>query len=355
MPGSRLSVLAGVLLALACAPDNPTALRTEGLPARFDSFTLPEAVPVSIDILPNIIVGGDPGTPSAAVRAASAVSFDRIVQIRSNNPTVLPFLSSAATIPAFGTGGRLLLIAQPVSVPTVVTIFATGGGVTVSADLTVNPPGTPPPAPTLSTYTVSPQTVAGGTTTTGTITLPAPAPAGGLAIDLFTRLPGTATVPPSVTVPAGANRVSFPISTFVGFPNSTTSVLLTAQNGNTVISSSVNVVTGSTSTTTPPPPPPPPSTAPTAPALVSPSSDARFTRGSTLSFDWSDVSGAASYTIQIGSKDNFPSPLVASRSVTTSQVSISSLPTMTMWWRVRAIASDGTAGAWSAVRRFELK
>ena len=29
--------------------------------------------------------------------------------------------------------------------------------------------------------------------------------------------------------------------------------------------------------------------------------------------------------------------------------------TMTMWWRVRAIASDGTVGACSAVRRFELK
>ncbi|HJQ12659.1 MAG TPA: hypothetical protein VJ840_16640 [Gemmatimonadaceae bacterium] len=351
IPRSRLSVLAGVLLALACAPDNPTAVETMRLSARFDSFTLPEAVPVSIDILPNVIVGGDPGTPSAAVRVAESVSFDRIVQIRSNNPTVLPFLSSGATVPAFGTAARLLLIAQTVSVPTVVTIFATGGGVTVSADLTVNPPGTPPPAPTLSTYTVSPQTVAGGTTTTGTITLPAPAPAGGVAIDLSSRVPGSATVPPTVTVPAGADRVSFPISTFAGFPNSTTSVLLTAQNGNTVISSSVNVVTGSTTTTTPPPT----GTVLTAPSLVSPSSDARFTRGSTVSFDWSDVGGAASYNLQIGNKDTFPSPLVASRTVTTSQVSISSLPTMTMWWRVRAIASDGSTGPWSTVRRFELK
>ena len=350
MPRSRLSVLVGALLALACAPENPAALKTTGSQARLDSFTLPEAVPVSISILPNVIVGGDPGTPSAAVFVDSAVPFDRIVQIRSNNPTVLPFLSSAATVPAFGTGARLILIAQTVSAPTVVTIFATGGGVTVSADLTVNPPGTPAPAPTLSTYTVNPQTVAGGTTTTGTITLPAPAPAGGVAIDLFTRIPSSATVPASVTVPAGADRVSFPISTFPGFPNSTTSVLLTAQNGNTVISSSVNVVTGSTTTTTPPA-----ATALSAPALVTPSADARFPAGSTVNFDWSDVTGAASYNIQIGNKDTFPSPLVASQTVTTSQASISSLPKITMWWRVRAVASDGSVGAWSAVRRFELK
>jgi hypothetical protein len=67
------------------------------------------------------------------------------------------------------------------------------------------------------------------------------------------------------------------------------------------------------------------------------------------------VAGAASYNLQVGSKDTFPSPLVANKTSTASQLSVSGLPTMTMWWRVRAVASDGSFGSWSSVRRFELK
>jgi hypothetical protein len=355
MSVSRLSLLAGALLVAACTPDNPTAVERTSLHTGFD-ISLPEATPVSFDILPNVVVGGDPGTPSAAVFVEGVTSFDRTVQIRSNNPQVLPFLSTAATVPAFGTGARVLLISEAVTVPTVVTIFATGNGVTVSADFMVNPPGTPPPAPTLSAYTVNPQTVSGGTTVTGTVTLPAPAPAGGLPIDLTSRVPGSATVPATVTVPAGASSVSFPISTFAGFPNSTTTVALDARNVNTVVSSFVNVVTGGTNPTpTPTPSPTPTPTALAAPSLVSPSADARLARGSTVTFDWGDVAGAASYNLQVGTKDTFPSPLVANKTSTASQLSVSGLPTMTMWWRVRAVASDGSFGSWSSVRRFELK
>jgi hypothetical protein len=92
-----------------------------------------------------------------------------------------------------------------------------------------------------------------------------------------------------------------------------------------------------------------------APALVSPAADSRFTPGTNITFDWSDASGAASYTIQIDDKDTFPAPLVATQTVTASQFSTAALPTTTMWWRVRANSSSGTAGPWSTVRRFEVK
>jgi hypothetical protein len=90
-----------------------------------------------------------------------------------------------------------------------------------------------------------------------------------------------------------------------------------------------------------------------APSLVSPQHDARFNSGQTIVFDWSDVSGAASYIIQIDEQDSFSSPIV-NQTVTASTYS-RALPTTRMWWRVRAVNASGTPGAWSSVRRFELR
>jgi hypothetical protein len=91
----------------------------------------------------------------------------------------------------------------------------------------------------------------------------------------------------------------------------------------------------------------------TAPSLISPAADARFAPGTNITFDWSDVAGATSYTIQIDDRNDFSSPLL-NQNVTPSQFSTSTLPTLTMWWRVRANNSGGS-GPWSAVRRFEVK
>jgi hypothetical protein len=40
--------------------------------------------------------------------------------------------------------------------------------------------------------------------------------------------------------------------------------------------------------------------------------------GQNITFDWSDVSGAASYTIQIDDHDSFPSPWLVNQTVTAS-------------------------------------
>jgi len=104
----------------------------------------------------------------------------------------------------------------------------------------------------------------------------------------------------------------------------------------------------------PPPPPPPPSGLP-APTLVSPANDATFPPGSTVTFDWSDVSGAAGYTIQIDDSSSFTAPLTVNQATTASQFTTGSLPTARLWWRVRANDSSGAPGAWSSARRFELR
>lgn len=343
MPIRSIVVSLAALAIAACSTDIPTNAGPN-IRSTSGSSSMPEATPDSFTIVPNEVVGGDSGTPSGKVTVTALASFDRFMHLSTNHPEVLPFLSSGVTVPANSPYTGVQIIPSQVSTPTVVTIFVTGNGITVSADLLVDPPGTPPPPPTLSSYTVSPSTVSAGTTATGTVTLPSAAPSGGLVVSLSSRVPGSASVPSSVTVPQGATSVTFPISTFAGFPNSSTSVLLSASNVNTVIHSSITVVTGGAT-----------STSLSAPSLLSPSADSRFARGSTITFDWSDVTNASSYTIQIGSRDNFPSPLIANQTVTSSKAAISGLPAQTMWWRVRANSSDGTSSAWSSVRRFELK
>jgi hypothetical protein len=104
----------------------------------------------------------------------------------------------------------------------------------------------------------------------------------------------------------------------------------------------------------PPPPPPPPATLP-APTQQAPPNDARFAPGQSITFDWSDVAGAATYTIQIDNSENFSAPFTVDATITASQYATNTLPTTRMWWRVRANDGTGAPGAWSPARRFELK
>ena len=93
---------------------------------------------------------------------------------------------------------------------------------------------------------------------------------------------------------------------------------------------------------------------PAAPKLVSPAQDAKPAQP--VTFDWTDVSAATSYQIQVDDSNAFSTPLVIDATVTTSQFTASpTLAAKRHWWRVRGINSEGKAGAWSSVRRFTPK
>jgi len=203
---------------------------------------------------------------------------------------------------------------------------------------------TPPAAASLSTVSVSPSSVVGGSSAQGTITLTSGAPSGGALVSLSSANPSVAAVPASVTVAAGASSVNFSITTASVTAN--TSVVITATYNGTSRTTTLTVTPASST---------PPSTDPLpAPSLISPAADARFSPGASITFDWTDVSGAASYTIQIDDSDTFSSPLV-NQNTTASQFTTNTLPTVRMWWRVRANSASGTPGSWSAARRFEVK
>jgi predicted phage tail protein len=103
-----------------------------------------------------------------------------------------------------------------------------------------------------------------------------------------------------------------------------------------------------------PPPAPPPGPLP-APTQLSPADDARFSPGQQITFDWGEVAGAGTYTIQIDDSETFSAPRIVDNTGAFSQFTTSTLPTRRMWWRVRANDGSGAPGSWSAARRFEVK
>ena len=88
----------------------------------------------------------------------------------------------------------------------------------------------------------------------------------------------------------------------------------------------------------------------TAPTLLSPADGATVAQPLTL--DWSDVTGAVNYRVQIDDSSTFSSPLTVDQTVFGSQFTAPTLPTRQHWWRVRGTNSAGTAGPFSAVRSF---
>lgn len=200
-------------------------------------------------------------------------------------------------------------------------------------------PRAAPAEASLSALSVSPTSVVGGNTAQGTVTLTGAAPSGGAVVSLSSANPAVATVPASVAVPAGATSASLTINTTAVSAN--TSVNLTATYNSLNRSATLTVTSASTGSLP-------------APTLSSPANDARFSDDQTITFDWSDVTGAASYTLQIDDADTFSS-LVRSQNTTQSRYSTSSLPSRRLWWRVRANDASGNPGAWSSVRRLEVR
>jgi len=120
--------------------------------------------------------------------------------------------SAAATSPsnfAFSQNSPSAVAAiatTPVTANTLVTFTATLNGVTKTKSVTLVPPS-------LASLTVTPTVVFGGYTTTGIVMLNQPAPFGGITVSLSSNLPALVTLPPTVSIPAGATTMSFMIRT----------------------------------------------------------------------------------------------------------------------------------------------
>jgi len=163
----------------------------------------------SISLNPASVTGGNSSTGTVTLSGPAPTGGAQVALSSSN--TAVATVPSSVTVAAGTTSAAFTVSTSAVAASTTVTISASYAGATASASLTVTPA---PPAPTLSSLTLNPTTVIGGVqSSTGTVALSGPALSGGAQVALFSSNSAVASVPSSVTVPAGATSATFTVST----------------------------------------------------------------------------------------------------------------------------------------------
>lgn len=162
----------------------------------------------SVAVSPSTVVGGAGATGTLTLTAAAPTGGALVSLSSASTAAVVP---ASVTVPQGATSATFAVATSAVSVTTSTTLSASYGGATRTAILTVSPAATP--AAALTSLSLSPTQVVGGTPSRGTVTLSAAAPSGGAVVQLTSSRPAIAAVPASVTVPAGATSASFTITT----------------------------------------------------------------------------------------------------------------------------------------------
>src|SRR5467141_2601407 len=188
----------------------------------------------SLSLNPTSVISGNSSTASVALSGPAPAGGAQVALSSNNGAASAP---PSVTIAAGATSATFVVSTSAVASSTTVTISATHSGVTRSASLTVAP--APPPPPTLSSLSLNPTSVIGGLqSSTGTATLSGPAPAGGVQV-LLSSNNGAASVPSSVTVPAGATSATFPVNTSIVLFS--TSAQITASYGGKTLAANLTV------------------------------------------------------------------------------------------------------------------
>jgi trimeric autotransporter adhesin len=212
-----VTVPAGSYSTSFSVPTSPVTTKTvvnataswQGASSQAQITLMPQGPPATITLYPPGLPANGSYGGSGTVTIASPLSYDDQLPLTCSD-TADVTIDNFVTIPAGATAGSFNVQAVPTTGTKAVTISVSGGGVTKSATLTLNP--TSPPGPTPSSLTLNPSTVVGGNNSQGTVTLSGPAPSGGAVVSLGA---GTfdASVPSTVTVPSGSTSATFPITT----------------------------------------------------------------------------------------------------------------------------------------------
>jgi len=170
---------------------------------------VPEALPAlsSLTLNPTSVTGGMQSSTGTVTLTGPALTGGAQVMLSSNNGAAS--VPSSVTVTAGATSATFTVSTSAVTVSASVTISASYAGATKTASLTV----LPQPLPTVSSLTLNPTSVTGGSPSTGTVTLSGPAPIGGAVVSLSSSSTSTATVPATVTVAAGASSATFTVNT----------------------------------------------------------------------------------------------------------------------------------------------
>ena len=154
-------------------------------------------------IAPNSVIGGANSIGTVTLTgAAGGTGF--VVHVSDTSPTTT--MPGSVTVPAGATTATFTINTAAVTVIKNIPVTATDGTVTKSANLQVVP------QPSLTNFTVAPDSVIGGNSSIGTVSINTLAPTGGFVVHVSDASPST-TMPGSVTIPEGASSATFTITT----------------------------------------------------------------------------------------------------------------------------------------------
>lgn len=186
----------------ALPPDNTATT------AWFDAFAMKikTRIPLTIQALtvtPNQIVGGESATGTITL-SGPASTGGALVTFTSSNPSLVPTPASFVIPAGSNTQNFTVNTLANVTDVTTVQLRAFVEGDSKTATLTIGP--------MLTTLTLSNSTVVGGNVVTGRVTLFKVA-TGPISVNLNSTDPAVASVPATVTVPAGTDTVTFDVTT----------------------------------------------------------------------------------------------------------------------------------------------
>lgn len=187
-----------------------------------------------LSLSPSELNGGSGGTGTVVLNG-TAPAGGAVVALQSSQPAVAG-VPQTVTVPQGASSASFTIGTQPVTAPVTVTLAASWQQVTRSATLTVKPAA---PSAELSRLSLASTRVYGGNILRAVVRLSAPAPAGGLRVNLSSSLPAVASVPATLTVPAGATRGDFSIRTVP--VSSVTPVTIGASAGGRTLSAGLSV------------------------------------------------------------------------------------------------------------------
>jgi hypothetical protein len=250
------------------------------------------------------------------------------VTLTSSDPSVASVPASVTVPPAGGLDATATLASFPITPKQVatsqtVTITATSPAGSKTVQLTIDPPSL---RRLQVAQSAGPVAISGGNSQPGLLLINGAVPPSGATVTFSSTRPDVVPAPADLSVPAGGSTVSFTLAT--NAVATTTPVTLTASWGASSVSIDLTLHS--------------------APSLLAPASGASFAAGSPVRFDWTEE--LTSDEIQVSTSASFASTVLDSVLFATSELTTSSLPAGTLYWRARAYDSGFSPGAWSETR-----
>lgn len=205
---ASMTIAAGATSGVFTVTSNPTTTTTGvTITASYNGsrtavLTVNGVTVSSLSFSPTSVPGGT--TSVATVRISRAATTGGVTVALSSN-SAAGAVPATVTVASGATAATFNVTTSGVSSNTTVRITASFATSSVGANLTVTPP-------TLSAVNISPLTVSGGASATGTVVLSGVAPTGGAVVTL-SDTNAAASVPATVTVPAGTSQATFTITT----------------------------------------------------------------------------------------------------------------------------------------------